>query len=173
MGDLLLNPQGRISKIPFWRGMIVLTVASVIVSSAQWLISTQFVWLSYALIFPYICVYGKRLHDAGHTAWWVIGIFVLGLILQVILLMIFMFGILPNFMSEDQREILAETMRRAEQNDNAGVMQGMELLMSELDSVLQRAGLATTVMTNGVLALLVGGLKTQPADNQHGPDPLA
>ena len=76
MGSLLLNPNGRIARISFWQGMIVLTVASVIVSAATWLINPQLGWLSYVLIFPYICVYGKRLHDAGHSAWWVIGIFV-------------------------------------------------------------------------------------------------
>ena len=33
--------------------------------------------LQYALVFPYVCLFGKRLHDAGLSAWLWLG-FLLG-----------------------------------------------------------------------------------------------
>lgn len=171
MGDLLLNPNGRLLRNRFWQGLIILTVATVLVSLGAWLINEMIALLSYVLIFPYICVYGKRLHDSGRSAWWVIGVWGAGLIIQVVLLMIFIFFILPGFMSVEQKETLEEIFKLAEAGDSAQVMQGMEYLMAELEGVLQRTSIVLTIIVNALLGFIIGSLRTIPEDNQYGPVP--
>ena len=54
MVNLLFNPNGRIARNRFWQGMVVLTVASILVSAGSVMLGTLFGLLSYALIYPYI-----------------------------------------------------------------------------------------------------------------------
>lgn len=171
MGNLLFNPNGRIARQRFWQGMIVLTVASVVVSAGAWLIHPSIGLLSYALIFPYICVYGKRLHDAGQSAWWVIAIWISAVIVQVIVLIILMFTVWPAFMSPEQKEIFREVMELSEQGDTAEAMKGVEILMTSLEGLMQRSSLFLMVATNALFAMIIGFLKTDPRENKHGPIP--
>jgi len=171
MSDLLLNPKGRIARQRFWQGMIVLTMCSVVVGAAAWLLNPTFGLLNYALIFPYICVYGKRLHDADQTAWWVIAIWFVALILQVILLMIFLFTLMPSFMTPEQIEIWNRVLEYSEEGDTAQAIQGLEILMSETEGLFQRTSLILLVIVNAIMALLIGSLKTVPHENKHGPVP--
>ncbi|MEM8615746.1 MAG: DUF805 domain-containing protein [Pseudomonadota bacterium] len=71
MISLLLSPNGRIGRNRFWQGMVILTVISILVAAGSSMLGTLVALLGYLLIYPYICVYGKRLHDIGTTAWWV------------------------------------------------------------------------------------------------------
>ena len=171
MGYLLFSPNGRIAKHRFWQGMVVLTVASVLISAGAWLLNPILGVLSYALIFPYICVYGKRLHDGGSSAWWVIGVWGAAIILQLVLFMIFFFAILPNLMTPDQKEILEDIIKLAEAGDNAETMKGVEFLMEQMDGVFQRAILVLIVMTNTIVALVLGSFRSDPRENQYGPVP--
>ena len=163
MVDLLLNPNGRIARNRFWQGMVVLTVASVLVAAGSVMLGMLFSLLSYALIYPYICVYGKRLHDAGFTAWWVIGVWFGTLIFNMIMSMIFT----PFFMGEEEARIQEEMTERLLSGDLAGFSEGAEILAGELLPLT----LFLTVLTNLVAALAVGALKTEPRENKHGPVP--
>jgi uncharacterized membrane protein YhaH (DUF805 family) len=171
MGDLLFNPNGRIARNRFWQGMVLLTVASVVVSSAALLVHPMFDFISLALIFPYVCVYGKRLHDAGQTAWWVIAIWFGVVVIQVILFMILLFTALPMLMSPEQRELWEEIMRLSEKGDTEEAMKGVETLIEQMQGLFQRTSLFVLVVANAAMALIIGFVKTEPRENKHGPVP--
>ena len=168
---LLLNTNGRIARNRFWQGMVILTVASVVVSSAALLVHPSLDYASLALIFPYICVYGKRLHDAGQTAWWVVAIWFGVVVIQVILFLILLFTVLPMMMSPDQRELWDEIMRLSEKGDTDEAMKGVEALLEQMQGLFHRTSLFVLVVSNAVMAIIIGFLKTEPRENKHGPVP--
>lgn len=163
MVSLLLSPNGRIARNRFWQGMVILTVASVLVAAGAVMVGTLFGILSYVLIYPYICVYGKRLHDAGLTAWWVIGVW-LGTVVLNFILSLFL---TPLFMGPEQLSIQEEMAERLMSGDFAGFMEGAEILASQLLPLT----IFLTVATNLAAAIAVGLLKTEPRENKHGPVP--
>ncbi len=171
MGNLFFSPNGRIAKHRFWQGLVILTVASVLASAGVWLVTDMFALLTYAIIFPYICVYGKRLHDSGRSAWWVIAIWGGSIVFQTILLVIFIVAILPSLMSPEQKQTLEEILKLAEAGDNAEAMKGVEFLKEDMKDVFQRALLVLIVMANAVMGYIVGSLATEPRKNQYGPIP--
>ncbi len=163
MGNLLFSPNGRIARNRFWQGMVVLTVASVLVAAGAVMVGTLVSLLGYALIYPYICVYGKRLHDAGLTAWWVIGVW-LGTVVFNFILSLFL---TPMFMGEEELAIQEEMTERLLSGDLAGMMEGAEILAAELLPLT----IFLTVVINLVAAIIVGLLPTEPRENKHGPVP--
>ena len=163
MVDLLFNPNGRIAKNRFWQGMVILTVASVLIVAGNTMVSRFIGFANLLLIFPYICVFGKRLHDAGTTAWWVIGIWV-GSMLAA-----FIFGLMFGgfFMTPEMTDIQEEMSQRMASGDFAGFLEGAEILADKMLPL----NILTTVGSNVLLALIVGFLPTQPRENKHGPVP--
>ncbi len=67
--SLFLDPQGRLAPRPFARGFILLTGAMMVITVLSSVASPGLGILQYALVFPYVCLFGKRLHDAGLSAW--------------------------------------------------------------------------------------------------------
>lgn len=63
---LFLSPHGRIGRKPYWIGLIILLIAQVIALFLP--VVGQIIGL--LLIYPAVCVYGKRLHDLGRGMWW-------------------------------------------------------------------------------------------------------
>ncbi|MAK65247.1 MAG: hypothetical protein CMF75_10995 [Maricaulis sp.] len=62
---VLLNPHGRIAPREFWIGVLIIFCGNILSGLVPLL--GGLVWLG--LIWVGICVYGKRLHDAGRSAW--------------------------------------------------------------------------------------------------------
>ena len=71
---LFLSPEGRMNQKDYWIGMLILFVAWVL-SHALHLLA-PIVWL--LLIYPGVCVYAKRLHDSGRSAWLILVPVVIG-----------------------------------------------------------------------------------------------
>ena len=163
MGNLLFNPNGRIARNRFLQGMVVLTVASVLIVAGNTMVSKMIGFLNLLLIFPYICVFGKRLHDAGMSAWWVLVVW-LGSMLFAFILGLVLGGF---FMTPEMVEIQEEMSERLAAGDFAGFMQGTEILSDKMLPL----NILTTIGANLILAFIVGALKTEPRENQHGPVP--
>ena len=68
--SLLLSADGRIKRQPYWISWIVLFAVSLVGSLILQIISPYAgSVLSLLLIYPYVCIYSKRLHDLGQTGW--------------------------------------------------------------------------------------------------------
>lgn len=86
MVNLLFSPQGRIASGPFWQGVIILLAAGTVISALQVYVLPPPLALLAALvglglIYCTVCVYGKRLHDTGKSAWWVLAIVLANIVL--------------------------------------------------------------------------------------------
>ncbi|MAK62608.1 MAG: hypothetical protein CMK09_16685 [Ponticaulis sp.] len=71
-GSVFFNPQGRIGKGTFWRAFGLLLAANIALSvftSATPELALIVMIANLAIIYPNVCVYGKRLHDMGKSAW--------------------------------------------------------------------------------------------------------
>ncbi len=62
---VLLNPHGRIAPREFWIGVLIIFCGNILSGLVPLL--GGLIWLG--LIWVGICVYGKRLHDSGRSAW--------------------------------------------------------------------------------------------------------
>ena len=60
---LFLSANGRIGQKDFWIGFLILFVAGIILG----MIPVLGQIISIALIYPWVCLYSKRLHDFGKT----------------------------------------------------------------------------------------------------------
>lgn len=165
MVDLIFNPNGRIGRNRFWQGMVILTVASILVVAGNTMVHPAVGFVNLLLIYPYICVYGKRLHDVGTTAWWVIAIWLASMVVS------FIFGLIfgPMFMSPEMLDIQEEMSERMAQGDFAGFFEGAEILADKMLPL----NILATIGTNLVLAAAIGVLPTQQHENKHGPVPGA
>lgn len=96
---LFLSFQGRISRQPFWIGVLCLIAVGVVI---QLIIASLFAegtgatlgsLVSLALIYPSLAVYAKRCHDRSKSAWWLLLLLIplVGLIWLIVDL-----GILPG-----------------------------------------------------------------------------
>ncbi|MEQ9314232.1 MAG: DUF805 domain-containing protein [Henriciella sp.] len=171
MGDLLFNPQGRILKRRFWQGLIILTVAGIILRAMQVHLAPMFglmgafVFALPALVLVYvqICIYSKRFHDAGLTGWLIIAVWI-GALMVIWIMQSLLGGI---FLGEEELAIQAEVFERMMQGESEIALEGMQLVAEKtlpLNIIM--------VCTNAVImGLIVGSLKTQPGQNKHGPVP--
>ena len=156
MGNLLFNPNGRINKGPFWQGVIVLTVLSVLMSVLSAYVSPFVSYLGIFLIYPYLCVYGKRLHDAGLTAWIFLAFLVGSLIVSFILS-----AILTPILAPGVTELQAEMMENAFSGGGnpADVME----MAKEVTQAALPASIATGILSN----LIVGFIAAMLKDTYH------
>lgn len=149
-GHVMFSPNGRISQQDYWIGILILIGGNII---ASFLPIIGFI-LWFVLIWVGIAVYGKRLHDAGKSAWlhvipWAITIltFIIGLA------MIIAAGVTVGLMSD-----------------------GGDLSREELLALISGAGGGVAVMGISTLVWIgytiwAGVLKSDPGANAHGPAP--
>jgi uncharacterized membrane protein YhaH (DUF805 family) len=164
MTRLLFSPKGRIAQRRYWQGMVILTVLSVLASAGAVMVSNVLFGLIGALLlYPYICVHGKRLHDIGTTAWWVIVVFIAGIVVSVILTSI----IQGFFMTPELIDVQRETAERLAVMDIRGAEEGLSIMAKELLA----PNLIVTVLSNAIIAFGLGMLATMPRENKHGPVP--
>ena len=80
LSHVLFSPNGRIGQQEYWIGILILIAANVVAT----FIPLLGILISFFLIYVGICIYGKRLHDAGKSAWVHGGVWLLQFILLIV-----------------------------------------------------------------------------------------
>ena len=161
---VLLSPKGRIGPSDFGRGLILLTGVMMLVQIASALVAPAFGILQYPLVFSYVCVFGKRLHDSGRTAWLYLA-FLAGYFFIVTVGSAFLLPML----SPDAFSMQAEFQKVAQ---SGGIAAAFDAMTQDAQK-LARQSVLTTVVTfliaSGILGLIGGRLKSDTSSNAYGP----
>ena len=164
LASVLFSPNGRIGQRTFLRGLIVLLMAVIILQVASVYAGTVVGGIagivSLALAYPYLCVFGKRLHDNGKSAWWfllfLLGYFILSGVLQMVLLPV---------LSPTAAELNEEMTMLMENGQWADAFAyGPEIARESLFT-----SLISLIACNAILGFLAARLKSDPEPNQYGP----
>lgn len=163
---VFLEPKGRLSPRLFAQGYILLTAALLVITVVATFFLPGLGILQYALVFPFLCVFGKRFHDAGMSAWfWVLAVFA-SLILQMMLTILLMPGLSPDAW---RMYLEATEVAQVEGSDV-----GLDLLTSQAQDIMRAAGLssvASLLIASAIIGLIVYRLRPDPKPNRHGPPP--
>ena len=161
---VLFNPNGRIRANQFWQGIIVLTAYLIIINVAGGFlpagIAAIFSISVYFLPYPYLCVYGKRLHDSGKTAW---------LYLLFFIGFLFGFGFIVNS-SPGFSEFMALYMEAAADGEEPQIMQAMlaEFLVGDGGRAIALRALGYLVAINLIFGFIAARMPSDPQANQYG-----
>jgi uncharacterized membrane protein YhaH (DUF805 family) len=145
--QVLFNPNGRITQGQFWAGWAVIFGGNLIAN----FIPILGLLVSIGLIYVGCCVYGKRLHDMGRSAWlhaipWAVGL-VLGIAGMVV--------------------AFPQLMEMAQNDPEA--MEDPMAMMSALGPVMMLGGLSMLVWLG--YTIWVGTGRPDPETNRFGPPP--
>lgn len=165
-GFVFFSPTGRIDRKTFLFGAIALFAASVGADFLQASLAPSMAMLSLILValiwWCALTVYGKRLHDAGLSAWLLIAFALLYWVIYFIGTLVFLPILDPEFHAF-QAELEAQVQ--------AGTMSIMEMI--QRTSEVESSPVLTSIASNGVATLIVGGihflLGSNAGANKHGP----
>ena len=73
---LFLSPEGRIGQKDYWIGLLILMIVWIV--SPVLHILAPVLWL--ILLYPWICVIAKRLHDFGKSGWFIMVPVIVGVV---------------------------------------------------------------------------------------------
>ena len=164
IGYVLLSPKGRIGPRDFLRGLILLTGASMIVQLASTFVAQPLAIAHYPIIWGYFCVFGKRLHDAGQTAWFNLAFFGGYLIASVVLS-----AMLMPFLSPQVMPIQAELEAIGLKGDLSGMWSSAQERAQEITRKSALTSLATFLIASAGLGFVGARLPSDPDSNSHGP----
>lgn len=162
--SLFLDPQGRLAPRPFARGFILLTGATMVITVLSSVASPGLGILQYALVFPYVCLFGKRLHDAGLSAWLWLG-FLLGYgFLSMVFQMMFLPVLSP---AAFQIQVEMQALMAAQ-----GVNAAFEALSERAPEYARLAAVTTIssfLIASGLTGYAAFRMRSDPNPNRHGP----
>nr|WP_321359487.1 DUF805 domain-containing protein [uncultured Hyphomonas sp.] len=161
---VLLSPKGRIGPRDFLRGLILLTGAGLIIQVLTVVASIGAAILQYPMLWGYFCVFAKRLHDAGQTAWFnvliLFGFVVVTSILNAVLLPV----LSPNMMP-----LMTQIQEIGLKDGFGGMLQAQQEHALQIARGTALTTLASFLIGSAVLALLGSRLPSDPEANAHGP----
>jgi uncharacterized membrane protein YhaH (DUF805 family) len=156
---VLFNPQGRIGPRLFWQGVILIIVAWLLLGALSvfgpMAASATFGLLSLLLVYPSLCVFGKRLHDASKSAWWFVA---------VIAAFVVIYGIVAALLTRGA----ADELRRGMESLPAGSPEWMSMIRGIAQRTFLPTRVAATLVGLG-LAFFVSRLPRDLEDNRYGP----
>lgn len=171
LGYILFSPNGRIGPGAFWRGIIVLLGIGIglnlLMAYGSMPMMIGALVLMMLLVYPYICVFGKRLHDSGKSAW----IFLFFLIGYIVLSWIM--GALTTALIPGQAEAQLEmqekmTALQTSADPDVGLM--FSLIQEQMrDSMI--LSIVTGALTTFIVAFFAARMFSYPEANQYGPPP--
>lgn len=180
--ETLFIPSGRIRGKDYWIGCAVLLIAAVLLQygAYQMILSAEGVAgmmmgsmvsiLLWLLIYPYFCLFGKRLHDIGAPATWFILIIFLYAIANWI---VQLFVTLPAMFGEDgamtqQMEMMENMTEAQESGDMTAIFESQAELQKQL---LQKTYIPMLIAGSFVTLFfdfIMGILKPKTENNQYG-----
>lgn len=164
---LFLEPQGRLAPKPFGRGLVLLTGAGMMISVLTAVVSPGLNVLQYALVFPYICLFGKRLHDAGLTAWlWIAFLAGLGF------LNMFLSAMLLPVLSPGAFAIQVEVQETMQTAGFTAAFEELALRAEEYARLSAVTTLAAFLISSAITGFAAFRLRSDPRPNRHGPPTL-
>ncbi len=161
---IFLDPSGRLSPADFARGALVLTGLMVVMLTLSAAVSPGFEGLRYTLVYPYLCVFGKRLHDAGLSAWLWLACVGLHLLLSALAM-----ALLAPLLSPAGFKIIKdiETVM-TESGFNAGLQEQVRR-REELVRLMGTTTLASFLLASAPLIYWVYRLRGDAGPNRYGP----
>ncbi len=168
---LFLEPQGRLAPRPFGRGLVLLTGASLSLTVLTAIAVPSFGPLQLALVFPYICLFAKRLHDGGLTGWfWLAFLFGYGLINLVTTAMLFpVLSPQAMAMQPEVQSIMVEVLKGGISPAETEAYNARMQVFTRLSAVTSAACLLIASAVTGFAAFR---LRSDPKPNRHGPPTL-
>ncbi|HPE49640.1 MAG TPA: hypothetical protein PLR76_14645 [Hyphomonas sp.] len=164
VGYVLFSPNGRTGPRDFLRGLILLTGASIIVQLGSTYVSPAVALVQYVLVWSYACVYGKRLHDAGYSAWLCLAFFAGFMVVNWIVS-----GMLMPLLSPEAMKILTELEQVAASGGFSAMLQAMSERAPEIARKSAMTNLVAMLVSTAVLAFIGTRLRSDPNSNVHGP----
>ncbi len=164
---LFLEPQGRLAPNPFARGLVVLTGVFLIITVLSAVVSPGLGILQYAVVFPYVCLFGKRLHDAGLTAWlWLAFLAGFGF------LNMFLSAILLPMLSPQAFEIQAEIQKMMQADGFTAAFEALAERAAEYARLSAVTSVAALLLASALTGFSAYKMRSDPNTNRHGPPTL-
>ncbi len=161
MGNLYFSPKGRISPEVFQKSAITLIAISFVLNVlplVSFALAALFGLVGLVMVWPWICIWIKRLHDAGKSGW---------MLLLVLLVMIVLSSIFSKVIN---------SMFGVSQAEMQAAMSGADGIMGMFSAAAQAS--KSIILPNAVSAAAVGlivvfgankFLPSDPEENQYGP----
>lgn len=158
------DPMGRMGPKAFARAYILLTGLMLLILTGSVLVSPSLGILQYALIFPYLSIFSKRLHDAGLSAWlW--PVFLIGAGIANLLSTAFLMPVLAPDVFELQQEIQG----MMESQGLTAAMDELSRQAPEIARLSATVSLASFLVSSALVGFVAFGLRPDPGPNRHGP----
>jgi uncharacterized membrane protein YhaH (DUF805 family) len=164
---LFLEPQGRLPPKPFAQGLILLTGVFMVITVLSAVVSPGLGILQYAVVFPYICLFGKRLHDAGLSAWlWIVflaGTGFLNMMLSAILL---------PMLSPQAYDMQVELQKIMETDGWTAFLEALTERGPDYARLSAVTSVATLLISSAFTGFAAYRMRSDPKSNRHGPPTL-
>jgi len=165
MGNLLFGPNGRISPSDFMRGATILIVVQFILGLLP-LISMGLAMVlsivSIVIIYPWVCLFMKRLRDGGKSGWLCIAVILVWIVLSMII------GMVINTVMMAGAGASQEAMQAAAESGD------LSTVMDAAGSMAKKTAIPSAVagaVVSYLIAFIVNKVIPHDAnDNQYGPE---
>ncbi len=164
--SLIFSARGRIGPRDFLRGVIVLLAVTIVNQVLGVYGGVAFapvsLIVSLGLLYGYVCVYGKRLHDRGLSAWLFIPAFIAYLLLDMIFQSLMTPVLAPG--AAELQAGMADMISR-------GRLEDAVVFMQDLAREILFTALLSGILVNAILAAILARLRSEPGVNPYGPPP--
>lgn len=162
MGDLLFSPNGRIGSAAFMKAgyiLILIGTALGMVKMFNPVLGAMFGFLSMLLLYPWVCIWIKRLHNGGKSGWMIF----LYILIYGVIIMTSTLVVLSMFAGSEFFALVSEKM--ADEISQTEYMERIETMGQNLALPTTIAGILSSLLT-----LYIGDntIPNDDGENQFG-----